>query len=139
MFNSIFRRKKNTTQPAQSMPSTRTNALSVDGTSLPATANSAQTHRRQGKSGRRNHWYHSIRWRMALGSMCVTFFSTLILAVAVILAITYYYSRDQSNLLASFAADGSQRIGAKFIQDNFILAKAAADTYPNALEQNFQG
>src|SRR5579863_644524 len=99
----------------------------------------AQTNQPRWKTGRRNRWYHSIRWRMALGSMCVTFFSTLILVVAVILAITYYYSRDQSSLLASFAADGSQSIGTKFIQDKFILAKAASDTYPNALEQNFQG
>lgn len=86
----------------------------------------------------RIHWWQSIRWRLAIGSMLVTLLATALLALAVILAINYYYGVDQSNRLSSFAADSAQRIGANFAQSQ-NLAKASASVFPNVLQQNYQG
>jgi len=86
----------------------------------------------------RTRWWQSIRWRLALGSMLVVMLATILLALSVILAIVHYYSIDQNNRLANFAADSAQRIGENYAQ-SFGLARASASTFPNALEHNYQG
>lgn len=86
----------------------------------------------------RTRWWQSIRWRLALGSMLVSLLATVLLALAVILAITYYYGIDQSNRLDSFAADSAQYIGLNFEQHP-ILGVAAKNVLHNGLAQNYQG
>lgn len=86
----------------------------------------------------RIRWWHSIRWRLAIGSMLVALLATVLLALAVILAIIYYYSIDENNRLATFAADSAQRIGARFV-DTKNLVRASAEVFPNELEQSYQG
>src|SRR5579859_4185666 len=86
----------------------------------------------------RTHWRHSIRWRLALGSILVSLLATALLALSVILAIVYYYNVDESDRLNSFAASTAQRVGVGFAQD-YNLNKATAAIFPNYLEQNYQG
>ena len=86
----------------------------------------------------RIRWWHSIRWRLAIGSMLVALLATLLLASAVILAIIHYYSIDQNTRLANFATDSAQRIGMRYA-DTHILIRASAENFPNTLEQSYQG
>lgn len=86
----------------------------------------------------RIRWWHSIRWRLAIGSTLVAMLATVLLALAVILAIIHYYSIDQSNRLANFAADSAQRIGTRYT-DTGLLVRASAENFPNSLEQSYQG
>jgi signal transduction histidine kinase len=86
----------------------------------------------------RIRWWQSIRWRLALGSILVSLFATALLALAVILAITYYYGVDQNTRLDSFASDSAQDIGLNFEQHP-ILATAAKNIFPNGLAQSYQG
>jgi len=64
--------------------------------------------------------------------------ATVLLALAVILAIIHYYSIDQNNRLANFAADSAQRIGTRYA-DTGLLIRSAAENFPNSLEQSYQG
>jgi len=83
-------------------------------------------------------WWQSIRWRLALGSMLVALLATILIALAALLAITYYYGVDQHRLLDSLATDKAQSIGANYNQSG-ILAVAASNTLPRGLVQSFQG
>ena len=86
----------------------------------------------------RIHWWQSIRWRLALGSMLVVMLAIVLLAFSVISAIVHYYSIDQNNRLASFASDSAQRIGESYSQ-SFSLAGASARSFSNVLEHSYQG
>ncbi|HVB61172.1 MAG TPA: HAMP domain-containing sensor histidine kinase [Ktedonobacteraceae bacterium] len=86
----------------------------------------------------RTRWRHSIRWRLALGSILVSLLATALLALSVILAIVYYYNVDESDRINSFAASTAQRVGVGFAQ-GYNLNKATAAIFPNYLEQNYQG
>ncbi|HEV7236617.1 MAG TPA: hypothetical protein VGN15_10580, partial [Ktedonobacteraceae bacterium] len=86
----------------------------------------------------RIRWWHSIRWRLAIGSMLVALLATVLLASAAILAIIHYYSIDQSYRIANFASDGAQHIGVRYSATTGVV-RAAADVFPNALEQSYQG
>ena len=83
-------------------------------------------------------WWQSIRWRLVLGSMIIVLLVTALLALSVILAILHYYGIDEGNRLNSFTSDSALRIGMNYPQSR-SLGKAAANTFPNLLEQNFQG
>ncbi len=83
-------------------------------------------------------WWQSIRWRLVLGSMLLVLLVTTLLALSALLGIVHYYGIDESNRLNSFAVDSAQRIGANYTQEH-ILIKAARVTFPNVLEQSFQG
>lgn len=86
----------------------------------------------------RIRWWHSIRWRLAIGSMLVALLATVLLASAAILAIIHYYGIDQSYRIANFASDGAQRIGVRYSATTGVV-RAVADVFPNALEQSYQG
>lgn len=86
----------------------------------------------------RIRWWQSIRWRLVIGSMLIVLFATTLLALSVILAIVHYYGVDEGNRLKSFASDSAQLIGTNYPQ-SFSLVKASAATFPNVLEQSFQG
>ncbi len=83
-------------------------------------------------------WWQSIRWRLVLGSMVIVLLAMTLLALSAILGIIHYYGIDESNRLNSFAFDSAQRIGVNYSQ-SYILIKAARGTFPNVLEQSFQG
>ena len=89
-------------------------------------------------TSKRIRWWQSIRWQLALGSMLVTLLATIFIALAALLAITYYYGVDQHQLLDSLATDKAQSIGANYTQAG-SLATSASNTLPRGLVQNFQG
>jgi signal transduction histidine kinase len=87
---------------------------------------------------KRIRWWQSIRWRLALGSMLVVLLATTLIALAALLAISYYYGVDEHQLLDSLANDKAQSIGANYTSSG-NLAMAANNTLPRGLVQNFQG
>ena len=87
---------------------------------------------------KRIRWWQSIRWRLALGSMLVALLATILIALAALLAITYYYGVDQHQLLDSLATDKAQSIGANYTQAGSLVT-AANSTLPRGLVQTFQG
>ena len=88
-------------------------------------------------TSKRMRWWQSIRWRLALGSMLVVLLATILIALAALLAITYYYGIDQHQLLDSLATEKAQSISANYTQSD-VLATAASDTLPRGLVQSFQ-
>ncbi len=87
----------------------------------------------------RMHWWQSIRWRLALGSMTVVILATAIMALSSIIAIAYYYSNEQQQNIKQNAYYNAQRISAKYIynqnitQQNLIdrnLTKAISSAFP---------
>ena len=87
---------------------------------------------------KRTRWWQSIRWRLALGSMLVVLLATSLIALAALLAITYYYGVDQHQLLDSLAIDKAQSIGEDYTSSGSLVT-AASNTLPRGLVQNFQG
>lgn len=88
-------------------------------------------------TSKRIRWWQSIRWRLALGSMLVALLATILIALAALLAIIYYYGVDQHQLLDSLATDKAQSIGANYTQAG-SLVMAANNTLPRGLVQSFQ-
>src|SRR2546428_11386303 len=86
----------------------------------------------------RIHWWQSIRWQLALGSMLVVMLAIVLLAFSVISAIVHYYSIDHNNRLASFASDRAQRIGESYSQ-SFSPAGPSARSFSKVLEHSYQG
>src|SRR3989442_6926891 len=87
----------------------------------------------------RIHWWQSIRWRLALGSMLVALMATALLALTSLVAIVYYYTIDQRDQLAQIAADRAQRIGADYSPGVGGLVKAVYTVLPsNRLMQDSQ-
>lgn len=82
----------------------------------------------------RVHWWQSIRWRLALGSMLVAFIATTILTLAVIIAINYYYGADERQQLIDIANNTAQRLGVSYTQ-NGTLVKAVNSVFPET-QQN---
>ena len=83
----------------------------------------------------RVHWWHSIRWRMALVSMLVALLATTLLAVAVIVAVNYYYGVDLRQRLTNIAGDTAQHIGEIYTGK---LAVAVHNVLPNKPDQSAQ-
>ncbi|MDQ2714990.1 MAG: HAMP domain-containing histidine kinase [Chloroflexota bacterium] len=86
----------------------------------------------------RIHWWQSIRWKLALGSMLLALLATLLLAVIVIVSVLYYYNADQRANLTTLAINNAQRIGATYEQDGARLPLAAATTL-NPFVRHLQG
>lgn len=80
----------------------------------------------------RMHWWQSIRWRLALGSVVLVLLVTVIMALSAILTIAYYYSKEQGQNLADNAYHNAQNIGVhytygqNFKDQNFIEAVNSA-------------
>jgi signal transduction histidine kinase len=89
----------------------------------------------------RVHWWQSIRWRLALGSMLVALLATLLLAVIMIVTINISYGGNQRQQVADLANSTALRIGKNFTRVH-ILFLAAQETVPNlstqASEEDFQ-
>lgn len=74
-------------------------------------------------------WWRSIRWRLAIGSILVSLVATTLLAIAVLVAVNYYYSVDLRQRLSTFASDTASRLGASYAQ-NGNLPKAINSVLP---------
>jgi signal transduction histidine kinase len=85
----------------------------------------------------RVHWWQSIRWRMALVSMLVALLATTLLAVAVIVAVNYYYGVDLRQRLTNIADATAQRVGASYAQSGSLI-KAVNSVLPNTPAQSAQ-
>jgi signal transduction histidine kinase len=86
---------------------------------------------------KRVHWWQSIRWRLALVSILVALLATTLLAIAVIVAINYYYGADQRQRLTDIAGGTAQRVGESYAQSGSLM-KAVNDILPNTATQNAQ-
>ena len=69
---------------------------------------------------RQVHWWQSIRWRLALGSMLVALLATALLAVVMIAAINYYYGQDLRQRLTNIADNTAQGIGVSYAQSEVL-------------------
>lgn len=74
-------------------------------------------------------WWRSIRWRLAIGSILVSLVATTLLAIAVLVAVNYYYSVDLRQRLTTYASDTASRLGASYAQ-NGDLPKAINSVLP---------
>ncbi len=65
----------------------------------------------------RMHWWQSIRWRLALGSVVLVLLVTVIMAFSAILTIAHYYSNEQEQGLTASAATNASDIGRNYAQN----------------------
>src|SRR5438552_6388038 len=59
----------------------------------------------------RMHWWQSIRWRLALGSVGLVLLVTIIMALSAIFTIAYYYSNEKQRNLKGTAYENAQQMG----------------------------
>ena len=62
----------------------------------------------------RIHWWKSIRWHLALGSVCIVLIATLLLAITALLAVRYNYVNEQQTHLDAFANEKAQSLGTDY-------------------------
>lgn len=86
---------------------------------------------------KRVHWWQSIRWRLAVVSILVALLATTLLAIAVIVAINYYYGVDQRQRLTNISDGTAQRVGVSYAQSGSLI-KAVNSILPNTATQNAQ-
>ena len=77
----------------------------------------------------RMHWWQSIRWRLALGSVAVVILATAIMAAAAILAIAYYYSSEQQHSLTESVQGTAQSLSENYAKGG-TFASAISGTFP---------
>jgi signal transduction histidine kinase len=86
----------------------------------------------------RAHWWQSIRWRLALGSMLVALLATILLAGIILIIITVSYGGDQSQQLTNLAGFTASRIGKNFVHTNDLFV-AAEEIVPGLSTQSNTG
>ncbi len=77
----------------------------------------------------RMHWWQSIRWRLALGSVAVVILATIVMALSAILAIAYYYGSEQQHSLAASANTNAQSLSENYAKGG-TFASAINGTFP---------
>lgn len=83
----------------------------------------------------RVHWWQSIRWRLALGSMLVAFLATALLSLIIIITINVSYSGDQLQHLTTTATGMAQRIGIAYTRTS-DLNTAVKIAFPPGFARN---
>lgn len=78
----------------------------------------------------RMHWWQSIRWRLALGSVGLVLLVTIIMAFSAIFTITYYYSDEQQRNLKGTAYENAQQMGYWYTIDGKNYAKVINSVFP---------
>src|SRR5258707_14675598 len=78
-----------------------------------------------------------MRWQLSLVSILVALLATTLLAIAVIVAINYYYGADQRQRLMDIAGGTAQRVGESYAQRGSLL-KAVNNKLPNTATQKAQ-
>jgi signal transduction histidine kinase len=77
----------------------------------------------------RMHWWQSIRWRLALGSVAVVILATAVMAASAILAIAYYYSSEQQHSLTESVQGTAQSLSENYAKGG-TFASAISGTFP---------
>lgn len=77
----------------------------------------------------RVHWWQSIRWRLALGSMLVALLAVSLLAVIMVIMVNITYVTDQKQQLAFLADDTASRIGENYTHTHNLF-QASAEAVP---------
>jgi signal transduction histidine kinase len=78
----------------------------------------------------RMHWWQSIRWRLALGSVGVVLLVTVMMALSAIFTIAYYYSSEQQGNLKTSAYENAQEMGYWYEVQGGSFAKAINGVFP---------
>lgn len=86
----------------------------------------------------RVHWWQSIRWRLALGSMLVALLATVLLAALMIITVTVSYGGAQRQQLTDLADNTASRIGKNFVH-TANLFQASLETVPGLATRNSAG
>ncbi len=86
----------------------------------------------------RSHWWQSIRWRLALGSVLLALVTTSLLALIVVFVINYYYTIGQQANLGTFAKDHAQRISLLYANNDHNLSRASSSALQNLSAQDQQ-
>jgi signal transduction histidine kinase len=94
---------------------------------------------RKGESQAKMHWWQSIRWQLALGSVLLVFLVTFLLAVIILLTVVYNYGSDQRTQLSNLGENFAQRLGEVFAQNGGNLALASRSVLPETSASNAQG
>lgn len=77
----------------------------------------------------RVHWWQSIRWQLALGSMLIALLATGLLAAILTITITISYSNTQNQQLMELANETTASIGKNFVHTADLFT-AAQETVP---------
>ncbi|HEV2660948.1 MAG TPA: hypothetical protein VGU68_10120, partial [Ktedonobacteraceae bacterium] len=77
----------------------------------------------------RMHWWQSIRWRLALGSVAVVILATAVMAASAILAIAYYYSSEQQHSLTESVQGTAQSLSENYAKGSTFVS-AISGTFP---------
>lgn len=85
------------------------------------------------------HWWRSIRWQLALGSVLLVFLVTFLMAVIIFLTVVYSYSSDQRTQLSSLGGNFAQRIGEVYAQNGGNLVLASHSVLPETSTSNARG
>src|SRR6267154_4904289 len=93
---------------------------------------------KQAGASMKDHWWQSIRWRLALGSTLVALLATVLLASSILIIINNSYSTNQRQLLTSLASDTAYRVGLAYGRSHQLL-QAARETVPGMSAQNQSG
>ncbi len=83
-------------------------------------------------------WWHSIRWRLALGSTLVALVATVLLASIILFIINISYGGNQRQELMTLADDTAYRVGKSYTQTN-SLYQASLETVPGLTTQSTTG
>ncbi len=81
------------------------------------------------------HWWQSMRWRLALGSLLLALLATSLLALTAVIVIDYYYGGEQQTRLDEYASDRAHSIGIDYeqnIAENIVTPQLA---FSNAVSQ----
>ncbi len=65
----------------------------------------------------RIHWWQSMRWRLALGSLLLALLATSLLALTAVIVIDYYYGGEMQTRLDEYASDRAHSIGVDYTQN----------------------
>jgi signal transduction histidine kinase len=85
------------------------------------------------------HWWQSIRWQLALGSVLLVFLVTFLMAMVVFLTVVYSYGSNQRSELSSMGGNLAQRIGEVYAENGGNLALASRSVLPGTSNGNVQG
>lgn len=84
----------------------------------------------------RFHWWKSIRWRLALGSVCVVLAATLLLALTAIFAVRYFYVDEQQRLLEVQARNNARHLAVDYADSLITQSSQANQSGSTANEQS---
>lgn len=91
------------------------------------------------RSQKKMHWWQSIRWQLALGSVLLVFLVTFLIAMVVFLTVVSSYGSDQRALLSSIGGNLAHRIGEAYAENGGSLILASRSVLPDTSNGTSQG